>query len=146
MRAAAQAGGGGTMKMGNPVDGPLAAGQPPQRRDGSPGERSPGPADLLRERDEKTSVLERPEAQRPNMYKILMLNDDYTPMEFVVHVLRRFFGMTEERAVTVMLQVHNEGKALIGVFSYDVAETKVALVTAFARKHQHPLRCALETE
>ena len=92
------------------------------------------------------AVHTRPKARHPNMYRLLMLNDDYTPMEFVVHVLQRFFSIPEERAVEIMLQVHREGRALVGVFSHDIAETKVAQVTAFARKHQHPLRCALDCE
>jgi ATP-dependent Clp protease adaptor protein ClpS len=100
----------------------------------------------LQEHGIQVAEKTRPSVKRPKMYKLLMLNDDYTPMEFVVHVLQRFFEMSEERAVKLMLQIHNEGKALIGVFTYEIAETKVAQVTAFARKNQHPLRCAVETE
>jgi len=80
----------------------------------------------------------------PSLYKVLLLNDDYTPMEFVVHVLERFFSMGRERATIVMLKVHNEGVGLAGVYPRDVAETKVQQVTDFARQHQHPLQCVLE--
>lgn len=84
--------------------------------------------------------------QRPPMYKVLLLNDDYTPMEFVVHVLERFFGMSHAHAFDVMLTVHKKGVAVVGVFSFEVAETKVAQVMDFARRHQHPLQCTLEKE
>jgi ATP-dependent Clp protease adaptor protein ClpS len=78
------------------------------------------------------------------MYKVLLLNDDYTPMDFVIEVLERFFGMNRERATLVMLKVHNEGAGLAGFYPRDVAETKVHLVTDFARSHQHPLQCVME--
>ncbi|WP_071797688.1 ATP-dependent Clp protease adapter ClpS [Natronohydrobacter thiooxidans] len=84
--------------------------------------------------------------QRPPMYKVMLLNDDYTPMEFVVHVLERFFGMSHAMAFDIMLTVHKKGVAVVGVFSYEVAETKVAQVMDFARRHQHPLQCTLEKE
>ena len=80
----------------------------------------------------------------PPLYKVLLLNDDYTPMEFVVQVLQKFFGMDHERAVQVMLKVHTEGMGLCGVFTRDVASTKVGLVVDFARQHQHPLQCVME--
>ena len=86
----------------------------------------------------------RPRTKKPSNYKVLMLNDDYTPMEFVVLVLQRFFTMSIEDATRVMLQVHQQGIAVCGVFTYEVAETKVALVIDFAREHQHPLQCTLE--
>lgn len=86
----------------------------------------------------------KPEVKRPPMYKVIMLNDDYTPMDFVVHVLEQFFGMDRHKATRVMLMVHTEGKAICGVFSRDVAETKVAQVCDHARKHQHPLLCTME--
>ncbi len=88
----------------------------------------------------------KPKTKRPSMYKVLLLNDDYTPMEFVVHVLERFFGITHERALQLMLTVHNEGLAVVGVFTYEVAETKVTQVMDYARQHQHPLQCAMEKE
>jgi ATP-dependent Clp protease adaptor protein ClpS len=88
----------------------------------------------------------RTKTERPPMYKVLILNDDYTPMEFVVHVLERFFGMTHAQAFELMLTVHKKGLAVVGVFSYEVAETKVALVMDFAQRNQHPLQCTMEKE
>lgn len=88
----------------------------------------------------------RPKTQRPPLYKVLLLNDDYTPMEFVVHVLERFFGLTHAQAFEIMLTVHKKGVAVVGVFSFEVAETKVAQVMDFARRHQHPLVCTMEKE
>lgn len=82
--------------------------------------------------------------RKPSMYKVLMLNDDYTPMEFVVHILQQFFRMTIEDATRVMLHVHQRGVGICGIFTYEVAETKVSQVMDFARKHQHPLQCTLE--
>ena len=92
------------------------------------------------------SVLEAKKAKvkLPPMYKVLLLNDDYTPMEFVVLVLQKFFGMTRERAAQVMLKVHREGMGVCGVFPRDVASTKVQQVAAYSRKHQHPLQCVME--
>jgi len=92
------------------------------------------------------SVLEAKKAKLklPPMYKVLLLNDDYTPMEFVVLVLQKFFGMTRERATQVMLKVHREGMGICGVYPRDVASTKVQQVAAYARKHQHPLQCVME--
>jgi ATP-dependent Clp protease adaptor protein ClpS len=84
--------------------------------------------------------------QRPPMYKVMLLNDDYTPMEFVVHVLERFFGLNHAQAFDIMLTVHKKGLAIVGVFSHEVAETKVAQVMDFARRHQHPLQCTMEKE
>jgi ATP-dependent Clp protease adaptor protein ClpS len=84
--------------------------------------------------------------QRPPLYKVLLLNDDYTPMEFVVHVLERFFGLSHAQAFEIMLTVHKKGLAVVGVFSFEVAETKVAQVMDFARRHQHPLQCTMEKE
>ena len=88
----------------------------------------------------------RTRTQRPPLYKVLILNDDYTPMEFVVHVLERFFGLTHAQAFELMLTVHKKGLAVVGVFSYEIAETKVALVMDFAQRHQHPLQCTMEKE
>ncbi len=88
----------------------------------------------------------KPKTQRPPLYKVLILNDDYTPMEFVVHVLERFFGITHGQAVEIMLTVHKKGLAVVGVFSYEIAETKVAQVMDFARRNQHPLQCTMEKE
>ena len=98
--------------------------------------------------EDETSVVvkARPKTQRPPLYKVLLLNDDYTPMEFVVHVLERFFGMNHAQAFEVMLTVHKKGLAVVGVFSHEIAETKVTQVMDFARKHQHPLQCTMERE
>ncbi|WP_299326240.1 ATP-dependent Clp protease adapter ClpS [Parasphingopyxis sp.] len=86
----------------------------------------------------------RTRTKKPSPYKVLMLNDDFTPMEFVVHVLQRFFGMSMDDATRVMLHVHQRGVGVCGVFSYEVAETKVNQVIDFARENQHPLQCTLE--
>ena len=91
-------------------------------------------------------VETRPKTKRPPLYKVLILNDDYTPMEFVVHVLERFFGLSHAQAFEIMLTVHKKGLAVVGVFSYEIAETKVAQVMDFARRHQHPLQCTMEKE
>ncbi len=96
--------------------------------------------------DSLVAVATKPKSKRPSMYKVLMLNDDYTPMEFVVHVLERFFGIRHEQAVEIMLTVHRRGLAVVGVFSFEVAETKVGQVMDFARRHQHPLQCTMEKE
>lgn len=86
----------------------------------------------------------RAKPKKPSMYKVLLLNDDYTPMEFVVMVLQRFFNMNIEQATQVMLHVHQQGVGVCGVFSYEVAETKVHQVMEAARQQQHPLQCTLE--
>ena len=91
-------------------------------------------------------VKAKPKTKKPAMYKVLMLNDDYTPMEFVVHVLERFFAKSREEATRIMLHVHHRGVGICGVYTYEVAETKVAQVIAFAQRHQHPLQCTLEKE
>ncbi|MFZ1726691.1 MAG: ATP-dependent Clp protease adapter ClpS [Albidovulum sp.] len=88
----------------------------------------------------------RTKTQRPPFYKVMILNDDYTPMEFVVHVLERFFGLSHSQAFEVMLTVHKKGLAVVAVYSFEVAETKVAQVMDFARRHQHPLQCTMEKE
>ena len=87
---------------------------------------------------------EKTRTKPPPLYKVLILNDDFTPMEFVVIVLQQFFGMDRERATRVMLQVHMEGSGVCGVFPKDVAATKVEQVVSFARQHQHPLACVME--
>ena len=98
--------------------------------------------------DDDTSVATktRTKTQRPPFYKVMILNDDYTPMEFVVHVLERFFGLSHSQAFEVMLTVHKKGLAVVAVYSFEVAETKVAQVMDFARRHQHPLQCTMEKE
>src|SRR3981189_187553 len=93
-----------------------------------------------------TSVIAKvkPKTKRPNLYRVLILNDDYTPMEFVVHVLEKFFQKDVEAATKIMLHVHHHGIGECGVFTYEIAETKVTQVMDFARKHQHPLQCVME--
>nr|WP_244498167.1 ATP-dependent Clp protease adapter ClpS [Aureimonas ureilytica] len=96
--------------------------------------------------DRGTSVITRtkPKTKRPNLYRVLLLNDDYTPMEFVIHVLERFFQKDREAATRIMLHVHKHGVGECGVYTYEVAETKVTQVMDFARQHQHPLQCVME--
>lgn len=98
------------------------------------------------ENDAAVITKTRPKTQRPPLYKVLLLNDDFTPMEFVVHILERFFGLNHAQAFEIMLQVHKKGLAVVGVFSHEVAETKVAQVMDFSRRHQHPLQCTMEKE
>ena len=105
---------------------------------GRPGDDGDGDASVV--------VDTKPKTKRPPLYKVLLLNDDYTPMEFVVHVLERFFGMTHAQAFEIMLTVHKKGVAVVGVFSHEIAETKVGQVMDFARRHQHPLQCTMEKE
>ena len=97
-------------------------------------------------RQENISLLEAEHGKTkpPQLYKVVLLNDDYTTMEFVIEVLETIFGMNRERATQIMLKVHQEGSAVCGVYPRDIAETKVAQVAAFARQHEHPLRCVLE--
>ena len=104
----------------------------------------PGQGDGLEDAETGVATRTRPRTKKPSNYKVLMLNDDYTPMEFVVLVLQRFFSMGIEDATRVMLQVHQKGIAVCGIFTYEVAETKVTQVMDFARKHQHPLQCVME--
>jgi ATP-dependent Clp protease adaptor protein ClpS len=91
-------------------------------------------------------VKAKPKTKKPSMYKVLMLNDDYTPMEFVVHILERFFNKSRQEATRIMLHVHRRGVGICGVYTYEVAETKVTQVMDFARQHQHPLQCTLEKD
>jgi ATP-dependent Clp protease adaptor protein ClpS len=93
-----------------------------------------------------TVVKTRPKTKKPAMYRVLLLNDDYTPMEFVVHVLERFFNKSREAATEIMLHVHHRGVGVCGVYTYEVAETKVTQTIDFARRHQHPLQCTMEKE
>jgi ATP-dependent Clp protease adaptor protein ClpS len=86
----------------------------------------------------------RPEIKQPPLYRVILLNDDYTPMEFVVHVLELFFSMPREKATRIMLQVHTQGKGTCGVYSREIAETKVVLVNEYSRENQHPLLCTME--
>jgi ATP-dependent Clp protease adaptor protein ClpS len=107
----------------------------------------------MRDRDSnrdsgQTGVITKtkPKTKKPSLYKVLLLNDDYTPMEFVVHVLERFFNKAREEATRIMLHVHQKGVGVCGVYTFEVAETKVTQVMDFARKHQHPLQCTMEKE
>lgn len=88
----------------------------------------------------------KPKTRKPSMYKVLLLNDDFTPMEFVVHVLERFFSKNKDEATEIMLHVHRRGVGLCGVFTYEVAETKVMQVMDFARTNEQPLQCTMEKE
>jgi ATP-dependent Clp protease adaptor protein ClpS len=98
--------------------------------------------------DGKTDVVTKtkPKTKKPSLYKVLILNDDYTPMEFVVFVLERFFSKGREEATRIMLHVHHKGVGICGVFTYEIAETKVAQVMDMARQHGHPLQCTMEKE
>lgn len=104
--------------------------------------------DPRRDDDSGTQIVtkKRPKTKRPSLYKVLLLNDDYTPMDFVVYILERFFNKSPEEATRVMLHVHQKGVGICGVYTYEVAETKVAQVTNFARQHEHPLQCTMEKE
>ncbi len=98
--------------------------------------------------DSKTGIVTktRPKTKKPNLYKVLLLNDDFTPMEFVVLVLQRFFNKGHEDATRIMLHVHHKGVGICGVYTYEVAETKVTQVMDFSRQHGHPLQCTMEKE
>ncbi|MCC6915179.1 MAG: ATP-dependent Clp protease adapter ClpS [Rhodospirillaceae bacterium] len=121
----------------NPGFEPLAAGQNgDDRRNGGGDGRT----------TTNVVVKPRPKVKKPSMYKVLMLNDDYTPMEFVVHVLERYFSKTADEATRIMLHVHQKGVGVCGVFTFEVAETKVNQTMELARKNQHPLQCTLEKE
>lgn len=85
-----------------------------------------------------------PKLKRPPLYKVILINDDYTPMDFVVHVLESFFSIDRENATRIMLDVHNHGKGVCGIFTHEIAETKVTLVNEYSRENQHPLLCTLE--
>lgn len=95
--------------------------------------------------DHGTTLQEdRPKLKRPPLYRVILLNDDYTPMEFVVQVLQKVFGMDRSTATRIMLEVHTKGKGVCGVYTFEIAETKVAQVTGMAQQHQHPLLCTME--
>jgi len=101
---------------------------------------------MAQDKDDTLLEAQRSKLKPPPMFKVMLLNDDYTPMEFVVIVLQKFFGMTRERATQVMLKVHREGIGICGVYPRDVASTKVQQVAAYSRKHQHPLQCVMEPQ
>lgn len=88
----------------------------------------------------------KPQVKKPSMYKVIILNDDYTPMDFVVHILQAFFNLTHEKAQNIMLNVHTKGKGVCGVYTRDVAETKVEQVNDYSRQNQHPLLCTMEAD
>lgn len=132
-----QAVNGGRPSANGGDDGDDDRSTPPHRGPGrGPGD-GPGTGTLTRT---------RPKTKKPSMYKVLLLNDDYTPMEFVVLILQRYFHLSIEDATRVMLQVHHKGVGVCGVFTYEIAETKATAVLDYAKKHQHPLQCRLEKE
>jgi ATP-dependent Clp protease adaptor protein ClpS len=98
----------------------------------------------IRHREDTVLETKKAKVKPPPMFKVLLLNDDYTPMDFVVVVLQKFFSLSREKATQVMLKVHREGAGVCGVFPRDVAASKVEQVSSFARQHQHPLRCIME--
>lgn len=105
---------------------------------------------MAQDDDRDISVITRPKtrtkAKRPSMYKVIILNDDFTPMEFVVHVLERVFHLNHEKAFEIMLTVHMKGAAVVGVFTFEIAETKVSAVMEIARRNEHPLQCRMEKD
>ncbi len=105
-----------------------------------------GGGDHENERQTGLLLKPRPKTKKPSMYKVLLLNDDYTPMEFVVHILERFFNKNRQEATDIMLHVHRRGVGICGIFTYEVAETKVAQVMDFARANEQPLQCTMEKE
>jgi ATP-dependent Clp protease adaptor protein ClpS len=98
------------------------------------------------ETDLGTTTEVRPKTSRPSLYKVLLLNDDFTPMDFVMNILKKFFSKSEGEAQRVMMQVHREGAAIAGIFTHEVAETKVYLVNEFSRRHKYPLKCIMEKD
>lgn len=123
---------------------PIRAAKEPARRDGGKGGNGGNGGD-----DEgRTGIVTktRPKTKKPSLYKVLLLNDDYTPMEFVVLVLQRYFSKTQDEATKIMLHVHHKGVGICGVYTFEVAETKVTLVMDFSRQHGHPLQCTMEKE
>jgi len=110
---------------------------------GAPGGGAPGQGDGI---SYDLATETRVRTKKPSLYRVLLLNDDYTPMEFVVFVLERFFNRSREQATRIMLHVHQKGVGLCGVYTYEVAETKVAQVLDLARRHEHPLQCVMEKD
>jgi len=101
--------------------------------------------DLESRKDHGVALEEaRPEVETPPLYRVILLNDDYTPMDFVVEILQLFFNMSNDRATQVMLHVHTKGKGVCGVFTYEIAETKVVQVNEYSRQNDHPLKCTME--
>ena len=94
----------------------------------------------------ETLLKPRPKTKKPNMYKVVLLNDDYTPMDFVIHILEKFFSKNKAEATEIMLHVHRRGVGVCGIFTYEIAETKVTQVMDYARQHEQPLQCTMEKE
>jgi ATP-dependent Clp protease adaptor protein ClpS len=119
---------------------PVMANKPRPRGPGGPGNGD--------DQDGRTGLVTktRPKTKKPSLYKVLLLNDDYTPMEFVIHVLEKYFSKGREEATRIMLHVHQKGVGVCGVFTYEVAETKVTQVMDVARQNGHPLQCTMEKE
>jgi ATP-dependent Clp protease adaptor protein ClpS len=144
----------GTYISGAPIPGETDRGTAARSARIAPRAIAPHAADDDRKRNNNskepggpgTAVITKTKTQtkKPNLYRVLLLNDDYTPMEFVVHVLERFFNKDREAATRIMLHVHHHGIGECGIYTYEVAETKVTQVMDFARKHQHPLQCVME--
>jgi ATP-dependent Clp protease adaptor protein ClpS len=140
--------------IGDPARLPIFADQPCNPGSGSqPAFAAKGPGKGKPDRpgnddDGKSGLATktRPVTKKPSLYKVLLLNDDYTPMEFVIHVLERFFSKGREDATKIMLHVHQKGVGVCGVYTYEVAETKVTQVMDLAKEHQHPLQCRMEKE
>ncbi len=135
------------------VEAPWTANMKTADQTGGMGESAPVLSDDVPGKDDgegdaQTGIVTRtrPKTKKPSLYKVLLLNDDYTPMEFVVYVLERFFNKGTEEATRIMLHVHTKGVGICGVYTYEVAETKVTQVMSFARQHQHPLQCTMEKE
>ncbi|TAK61404.1 ATP-dependent Clp protease adapter ClpS [Methylobacter sp.] len=102
-------------------------------------------SDPFKDKDGGLAIQEaKPKLKRPPLYKVILLNDDFTPMDFVIEILMDFFDMSEEKATQVMLQIHIQGIGVCGMYSKDVAETKVYIVNDYSREHQHPLMCSME--
>ena len=108
--------------------------------------RKPGRPDDEGASGTQTLVRAKPKLQEPPQYKVILLNDDFTPMDFVIHVLGKFFAKAGEEATRIMLQVHHQGSGVAGIFSHEIAETKTYLVNDYARKNKHPLKCVMEKE
>jgi ATP-dependent Clp protease adaptor protein ClpS len=107
-------------------------------------EKKPSRPDIDDASYDLATEVARPKLKKPPLYKVVLINDDYTPMEFVVEILESVFGMERNKATRVMLEVHTKGKGVCGVFTYEIAETKVAQVTSIAQQQQHPLLCTME--
>jgi ATP-dependent Clp protease adaptor protein ClpS len=129
-------------RLGGPKEPPGGPPQTPARRDDGNGEGGNGEG----EGRSGALTLTRTRTKKPSMYKVLMLNDDYTPMEFVVDVLEHIFQKNRDEATKIMLHVHQKGVGVCGVYTYEIAETKVTQTVDYARKNQHPLQCTLEKE